>query len=117
MRRNFENSNEFKILMLGRVESGRAETVTVIQRLRTRESRWFHRARGTDGIARSSVDGSRYKGDRGERNQNKEGRAEPPNKLLFTLAMVCVPSLPPQEKSKYTCGKPPARSVKPAEKL
>src|SRR6516164_685306 len=36
----------------------------------------------------------------GNSDQNREGRAEPPNCELFPLAIVCVPSLPPQEKGR-----------------
>jgi len=36
------------------------------------------------------------------RGQYNDGRAEPPSSAVFTFAMVCVPSFPPQEKSRYT---------------
>src|SRR6185437_5341179 len=49
--------------------------------------------------------------------QYNEGLADPPSKDVFMLAIVWWPSPPPQAKSRNTCGKPPARSVKPVLKL
>src|SRR6202035_1295851 len=34
--------------------------------------------------------------------QYSDGRDEPPSSDVFTFAIVCVPSLPPQENSKCT---------------
>ena len=67
------------------------------------------------GVPRNPGFGSLGVGTRKIRNQNSEGLAEPPSKDVFTFAMVCVPSFPPQENNRYTIGKPPARSVSPVE--
>ena len=50
-------------------------------------------------------------------NQKSEGRVDPPSRDVFTLAMVCVPSDPPHAKASDRAGRPPARRVRPTEKL
>src|SRR5882762_7396360 len=66
----------------------------------------------------SQFDSTPHAGKEHERDwpsQFRDGRDAPPNKEVFILAMVCVPSLPPQENSTKTWGNPPARRVRPVE--
>ena len=57
--------------------------------------------------------GNPSKASRGLRQYN-DGRVVPPSSELLTLVMVPVPSLPPDAKSRFTTGSPPACSVIPA---
>jgi hypothetical protein len=50
-------------------------------------------------------------------HQYKDGREDPPSSDVFTVPVVCVPSLPPQANVRNTAGRPPPRNVSPAPKL